>query len=89
MKTPSLFSADTSPEFQALLMQRLRAMSPTEKFERMFKLSSMAEQFVMAGIQQRHADESSVEHCERYLKIMAGSELAQRWHNSDLRAKDY
>jgi hypothetical protein len=48
--------SDTSPEVEGLMYERLRRMTPSQRFEQGAKLCKVARQFMRAGIRMRHPD---------------------------------
>jgi hypothetical protein len=52
------FSRDTSPDVQALLVQRWRGMSAAEKARQVELLTRDALRLALAGIRERHPDAS-------------------------------
>jgi len=48
--------SDTSPEVEELMYERLRRMTPSQRFEQGAKLCKVERQFMRAGIRMRHPD---------------------------------
>jgi hypothetical protein len=48
--------SDTSPEAEEVLYERLRRMTPSQRFEQGVELCKVERQFMRAGIRMRHPD---------------------------------
>ncbi len=66
---------DTDARIEALLIAGYRAMSPTQKVERVRSLTRAIQELALLDIRRRHPDADEREHTLR---------LASRWLDADL-----
>ena len=66
---------DTSPEAEAILLERIRRMSAAERLQEGARLCQTARAFMRAGIRQRHPEYSADEVEEALARILWGDEL--------------
>lgn len=70
--------SDTSPEVQEMVYERLRRMTPSQRFEEGINLCKLARQFMRAGIRMRHPDYDE-EYVEMALaRLLWGDELYRK-----------
>jgi hypothetical protein len=70
--------SDTSPEAEAILLQRIRAMSPSQRFEEGVRLCMTARAFMRSGIRHRHPEYSAEEIEEALARLLWGDDLYQK-----------
>ena len=80
---------DTSPEMEALIINKMREMSPTEKIKRMCDLCLIARTMIISGIEKRHHGISEEEKKKYFAAIMLGEEFTKRYYNWDPKDKGY
>ena len=70
--------SDTSPEAAAILLERTRRLTPSQRIEEGARLCKLARQFMRAGIRSRHPDydEDMVEMA--LARLLWGDELYQK-----------
>jgi hypothetical protein len=68
--------SDTSPEIEALLLARWRAMSPATRLRVVFELSEADDALAMAGIRRRHPSAGEREIRMRLVALKYGRDLA-------------
>ena len=70
--------SDTSPEVEEMMYERLRRMTPSQRFEQGTKTCKLARQFMRAGIRMRHPhyDEEQVEMA--LARLLWGDELYRK-----------
>ena len=72
------FSLDTSPEVQRVVIERLRAMPMWRKWALVGEMNRAVRQMMMAGLRQRHPDDTPEERQRRLADLLLGRELAAR-----------
>ncbi len=73
-----LFSDDTSPEAERVLVGLLRARAPAERLSSVFHLNALARSLTFAGLRERNPDASDDEIEARYAELILGTQLAAR-----------
>ena len=68
-------SRDTTPEVERILIEGWRAMAPARKLEVMAAMRRLVEPMALAGIREKHPEETGREHRLR---------LTSRWMPADL-----
>ena len=68
---------DTSPEVRRLVLARLRAMSPAERFEQVVALNDACDTLAEAGVRHRWPDASSSEVRRAVIERRIGVALAR------------
>ena len=71
-------SLDTHPEIKQLRIQRLRQMPPERKMALVGEMNRMVRALALAGLRQRHPDDSPAQRKRRLADLLLGSELAAR-----------
>ncbi len=69
-------SPDTSAEVAALLVERWRSMTPTDKFRAVDAANRSVEALAAAGVRQRHPGASDEEVRRRVVALRIGRELS-------------
>ena len=72
------FSRDTPPHIQRLVLERLRAMPAWRKLELAAEMNRAVRQLALAGLRQRHPDDTPAERRRRLADLLLGRELATR-----------
>lgn len=67
---------DTTDEIRALVVQRLRAMSTAERFQRCVEMTAAVEQLTIAGIRAAHPDIDDVDIPRELARRRYGDALA-------------
>lgn len=67
--------SDTSPEAQAVLDARIRALTPAQRFEEGAALCKLARQFQRAGIRARHPEYTPEQIEEALARLLWGDDL--------------
>ena len=70
------FSPDTPLHVQRLLIERLRAMPTWRKLALVGEMNRAVRQLTMAGLRQRHPDDTAEERRRRLADLVLGRELA-------------
>ena len=73
-----LFSRDTSPEAERVLVGRLRGMPPARRLALVFELNDLARTMSMSGLRERNPGASDDEIEARYAELVLGPVLATR-----------
>jgi hypothetical protein len=71
-------SADTSPEIEEFQIQRLRQMPPWRKLALVGEMNRTVRTLALAGLRQRHPDDTPAQQQRRLADLILGSELASR-----------
>lgn len=71
-------SLDTLPEIEQLRIQWLRQMSPERKMALVGEMNRTVRALALAGLRQRHPDDSPAQRRRRLADLLLGSELAAR-----------
>ena len=71
-------SPDTTPEIERLQMERLREMPPWRKMELVSEMNRTVQTLALAGLRQRHPDDSPHRRRRRLADLLLGPELAAR-----------
>ena len=66
---------DTSPEAEAILLERIRRMTPAERFVEGVRLCRTARLITRAGIRHRHPEYSDAEVEEAFARLLWGDDL--------------
>ncbi len=74
----SVFSSDTPPEVEAIILERMRQMSGLEKWRMVAELNAAVRAMAMAGLRQRYPRASEAELRRRLAGLLLGEELATR-----------
>ena len=80
---------DTDPAFEALQIDKIAKLSPTERMRRFFGLCQLARGFVIAGIMQRYPECSAEELRKRLAAITLGKELSKKYFDWDPEIQGY
>ena len=73
-----LFSRDTSPEAERVLVGLLRRMPPARRLAMVFELNELARTMSLSGLRERNPGASDDEIEARYAELVLGRELAGR-----------
>jgi hypothetical protein len=71
-------SPDTTPEIERLQMERLREMPPWRKMALMDEMSQTVRLLALAGLRQRHPDDTPAQRQRRLADLLLEPELAAR-----------
>ena len=74
----TVLSADTSPDVENTQIERLRQMPPWRKMALMAEMSQTVRTLAMAGLRQRHPDDTPALRRRRMAGLLLGPELAAR-----------
>jgi hypothetical protein len=74
----STLSADTSPEIEEFQIQRLRQMPPWRKLALVGEMNRTVRTLALAGLRQRHPDDTPAQQQRRLADLILGPELASR-----------
>jgi len=66
---------DTSDEAAEILRERIRRMTPSQRFEEGVKANKLARQIMRAGIRMRHPDYSPSDVEEALARLLWGDDL--------------
>jgi hypothetical protein len=72
------FSADTSPDIENMQIEQLRQMRPWRKMALMAEMGQTVRTLAMAGLRQRHPDDTPAQRRRRLADLLLGPELAAR-----------
>jgi len=72
------FSSDTSPEVEAIMLDRMRQMTGSEKWRMVAELNAAVRAMALAGLRQRYPHASEAELRRRLAGLLLGEELAER-----------
>ena len=75
MKT---LSPDTHPEIARLQIERLRQMPPWRKMVLMAEMNQTVRALALAGLRQRHPDDTPAQRRRRLADLLLGPDLAAR-----------
>lgn len=70
------FSSDTPPHVQRLMIERIRAMPAWRKLELVAEMNETVQLLALAGLRQRHPDDTPEERRRRLAGLLLGRELA-------------
>lgn len=70
------YTTDTSDEASAFQLEGLRRMSPTERVNKMCKLSANLRRMAMDAIRRRHPEFDQLEVRLKFIELTYGKELA-------------
>ena len=73
---------DTAPEVERLLIERLRQMPSWRKMELMGEMNQTVRVMALAGLRQRHPEDSLSQRHRRLADLILGPELAARAYGS-------
>ena len=71
-------SPDTPPEIERLQVQRLRQMPPWRKMALVGEMSRTVRTLALAGLRQRHPDDTSAQRQRRLADLLLGPDLAAK-----------
>lgn len=71
-------SPDTHPEIERLQIKRLRQMPPWRKMTLMAGMSQTVQTLALAGLRQRHPDDTPAQRRRRLADLLLGPDLAAR-----------
>jgi hypothetical protein len=71
-------SPDTTPEIERLQIERLRQMPPWRKMALMAEMGQTVRLLALAGLRQRHPDDTPAQRQRRLADLLLGPELAAR-----------
>ena len=71
-------SSDTVPEAEKLQIERLQQMPPWRKLELMAEMGEVVRALSLAGLRQRHPNDSPDQRKRRLADLMLGPELAAK-----------
>jgi hypothetical protein len=74
----STLYSDTHPTMEALQIQMLRKVSPSEKLEMLAELNASAHILALSGLRSRYSDESESRIQRRMAGLLLGEDLAQK-----------
>ena len=74
----TVFSADTSSDIENMQIERLRQMPPWRKMALMAGMSQTVRTLALAGLRQRHLDDTPALRRRRLADLLLGPELAAR-----------
>ncbi len=69
-------SPDTPPDIECLQIERLRQMPPWRKMALMAGMSQTVRTLALAGLRQRHPDDTPAQRRRRLADLLLGPELA-------------
>ncbi len=75
MATPS---SDTHPDIESIQIERLRQTPPWRKLALVGEMNQTVRTLALAGLRQRHPDDTSARRLRRLADLMLGPELATR-----------
>jgi hypothetical protein len=70
--------SDTSPEVEEILYERLRRMTPSQRFVQEVELCKVERQFMRAGIRMRHPDYDADQVEMALARLLWGDELYRK-----------
>ncbi len=73
-----LFSRDTSPEAERVLVGLLRGKTPAQRLAMVFRLNELARTMARSGLRARNPGASEEEIEARYAELVLGREMAAR-----------
>jgi hypothetical protein len=71
-------SPDTSPEIERIQIEHLRRMPPWRKMELVGDMNKAVRALALAGLRQRHPDDTPKQRNRRLADLILGPELAAR-----------
>jgi hypothetical protein len=71
-------SPDTHPEIERLQIERLRQMPAWRKVALMAEMSQTVRTLALAGLRQRHPDDTPAQRWRRLADLLLGPELAAK-----------
>jgi hypothetical protein len=71
-------SPDTHPEIERLQIERLRQMPPWRKVALMAEMGQTVRALAMAGLRQRHPEDTPARRRRRLADLLLGPELAAK-----------
>ena len=71
-------AADTTPQVERLLVERLRQMPPWRKMALMAEMGETVRALALAGLRQCHPDDTPAQRRRRLADLLLGPELASR-----------
>lgn len=82
-------TSDTSPDVSARVIERWRAMSPTEKLDLVDELNRACTELATAGVRQRHPDAGADEVRMRVIALSVPRELMVAAYGWDPETEGY
>ena len=73
-----VLSPDTHPEIERMQIERLRQMPSWRKMELVGDMNETVRTLALAGLRQRHPDDTPAQRRRRLADLMLGPELAAR-----------
>ena len=80
----STLSPDTPPDIERLQIERLRQMPAWRKMELMAGMSQTVRTLALAGLRQRHPEDTPAQRRRRLADLLLGPELASRAYGPPL-----
>ena len=77
-KSLNRFGSDTSPEVERVRLELLRRMPAHRKLALVGEMSQTVRTLAMAGLRQRHPDDTPAQRRRRLADLVLGPELAAR-----------
>ena len=74
---------DTSPAAERVMLELWRKASPARKFSIAFDTTRALQEFILAGLRQRHPGETLERLRRRFADVWLGPELAQRAYGAE------
>jgi hypothetical protein len=71
-------SPDTDPKIERLYIERLRQMPPWRKMQLVSDMNETVRALALAGLRQRHPDDTPAQRRRRLADLILGPELAAR-----------
>ncbi len=73
-----VLSSDTHPEIERMQIERLRQMPAWRKLELTAQMGRTVRTLALAGLRQRHPDDTPAQRRRRLADLLLGKELAAR-----------
>lgn len=80
---------DTNPKAEQVLISRLRAIPPGQKFRQIAELIALCRQLAVTGIKSRHPNASDEEITKRLSALCNGPEITKKVYNWDPQKEGY
>ena len=74
----AILSADTSPDLENMQLERLRQMEPWRKLALLCEMNETVRTLALAGLRQRHPDDTPAQRQRRLADLLLGADLAAR-----------
>ena len=78
----TVLSNDTSPDIEDLQVERLRQMPPWRKLALVGEMNRAVRTLALAGLRQRHPQDTPTQYRRRLADLLLGPELAARVYGS-------